>query len=218
MKELPTIDELVMRYEDRVGQIEIPPDLTPSQIHEIDAQLDVLYQKAAFDKARIDAALRRVRRWLDLAKRAALLEAKGKSTKILEFIPPKELGGESFSFEGKLSNSEERQAYATLVAHNLQVQMGGRSVPIVELLDQLEELAQYMDAVVSIIKAKHDRLITGAAAHKIEAGFDSLGNPSRPERQLKKRPPREERGIRSEKPDYEPSVPPLGRRLSNGGF
>lgn len=216
MKELPTIDELVKRYEDQAGKIEIPPDLTPSQIHEIDAELDALYQEVAFDKARIDAALRRVRRWLDLAKRAALLEAKEKSTKSLEFVLPEGLGGKTILFEGKLSNSEERQAYATLVAHSLQVRMGGRLVSIVEVLDQLEELAQYMDALVSIIKTKHDRLITGAAAHKIEAGFDSFGDPP-PKRRLK-RAAREEKGIRPEKPAHRPDARPPGRHVSSGGF
>jgi len=199
MKKFPTIDQLVERYEDRVGRIEIPPDLTPAQIHEIDAQLDVLYQEAAFDRARIDSALRKVRRWLDLARRAALLDAKQKSVKALEFTLPDELGGKTIAFEGKLSNAEERQAYAALVSYGLRLKVGDEEFSIAEVLDQLEEVSAYIDAVISIIKAKHDRLITGAAAHKIEAGFSQFGND--PERRPK----------RSVKPA-------VGQRRATGGF
>lgn len=169
------LEKIKPYYTKKVQDISIPEDPTPAQIRCIDAQIDAAYQRAHFVFCEIESAVKALKRQEDLLKKTGMLLAKDEEEVA---ATPVMLGGSShklYTPEHKLSSREDRASWAGLYANSFPVELGvsNQAVFLPKALDTVEDLCLFMRSVISVLKGKHDRLITATASHKTEASFTS---------------------------------------------
>lgn len=130
-------------YQQAVQSIVIPDEPETRDLLQISAELDRVYTDAKFDAAFISRRLKTAQRQLGDARKTVYNQIKDAAR-----------------------NDKERDALGTEWLE--QNSLPGYSVPIMEYVDEFVERDEFMDAVVSILKSKSDRLIILASALKLE--------------------------------------------------
>lgn len=130
-------------YLQAVQSIKIPDEPETRDLLQISAELDRVYTEAKFDAAFISRRLKTAQRQLADARKTVYNQIKDAA-----------------------KNDKERDALGTEWLE--QNSLPGYTAPIMQYVDQFVERDEFMDAVVSTLKAKSDRLIILASALKLE--------------------------------------------------
>jgi hypothetical protein len=131
-------------YINAVKSIALPEDPTSKDIMRLNAEIDMLYTEARFDQGFLAAKLDQVKRQLSDARKTVYEEIKNLAR-----------------------NDKERDALGTQwLEENPHPEYG---VSIMVVYDAITRRKEFMDAVVSILKSKADKLIVDSAAMKLEA-------------------------------------------------
>ena len=170
---MPNIKQLKENYEKKTKAISIPDDISPHGIREVEFKIDTVYQEAAFDLSTVETAYRNLKRWYDLGKKAGILlcsDSKTDHTAPLIVAPDTEQ-----SLSHKPKTAPEKEAWAHLYASSIKILISEEEieVPIVTALDAVEELYIYLQAVIDILKEKHNAVVATLSSFKIETSFSN---------------------------------------------
>lgn len=133
-------------YIDEVRQISIPYEPESADILAIAAAIDRVYTEARFDQAYVSRELKICQRKLSDARKTVYLQVKDVA-----------------------KNDKERDAYGSEYLESNP--MPGDTESILDIVDNLTIRDEFMDAVISVLKAKADKLILAAAALKLEVSL-----------------------------------------------
>lgn len=132
--------EKMKNYERDVSSIQVPAEPDKTDITRLECLIDNLYSKARFDLSRAKASYERINRlWKD-TKTESYLIATG--------------------------TQKEREAMSIQFARKRKV--GDSELTIESALNIAEERYFYMEAVVDILRGKHNSLVIALGAAKLE--------------------------------------------------
>lgn len=133
-------------YIQAVQRIVVPENPTSKEIMSLNAELDRLYTEARFDQGFLTAKVDQIKRELSDARKT-----------VYEYI------------KDQAKNDKERDALGTKRLENLLYRDTGKN--IFEVHDIYVARKEFLDAVVSILRAKADRLVLDIASMKVEASL-----------------------------------------------
>ncbi|MDQ7094185.1 hypothetical protein REC12_11350 [Desulfosporosinus sp. PR] len=128
-------------YEQEVSAIQIPPEPDKTDITRLESLIDTLYAKARFDLSRAKTTFERMTRlWKDTKTESYLIVKEG--------------------------TQKEREALSIQFARKRKVE--GSELTIENALNIAEERYFYMEAVVDILRGKHNSLVIALGCAKLE--------------------------------------------------
>ncbi|EHQ88256.1 hypothetical protein [Desulfosporosinus youngiae] len=132
--------EKMRSYEREIANIQVPAEPDKTDITRLESLIDTLYSKARFDLARAKTAFERTNRlWKDTKTESYLLAT---------------------------GTQKEREAMSIQFARKRKV--GDSDLTIESALNIAEERYFYMEAVVDILRGKHNSLVIALGAAKLE--------------------------------------------------
>jgi hypothetical protein len=130
-------------YVAQVNAIEIPEDLDPAILLQLNAKIAKLYTKARFDYAYLKRQYEKIKRQIKRAEKQA-------------YMAVKDIG----------KNDKEREGLVNKYLEDNKV--FGYPITIYDALDKIEERTFFMEAVMDDINSKAGRLITANGGLKLD--------------------------------------------------
>lgn len=134
-------------YTERVNEIELPEDIDPQDLIDLNQQLSKLYTQARFDYMYLKRQFEKIKRQLKRAEKQA-------------YMAIKSIGKNEKEREGLINKYLEDN------------KMFGYPVTMFDAVDIYEDRVYFMEAVLDDIKDKSGRLISDNGALKLDAELD----------------------------------------------
>ena len=166
---IPT-DEDLDEIESKLRATPIRPDATPADVQRYEAQLDRLYTQISFYAAETEAAYLELKRQYAHAWKPIYLALAEEGVS--------DDGDEETSRKGRKKgmSQKDREIAAQVQAAEQTVYLNGDPVTFMEALHLVERTSLRIEAILSVIRARHERLILVASSQKLEANL--VGTPA----------------------------------------